>query len=191
MLKNFKNTLNQLYMIDSIEYRIEKLKNILKEKYHIDYLGVNVLNKDSTFLFSRLGKDEWHETCWKEGFVAQCPTLQKLSSLERDENGIMFFNTYLKKNIIDIRGEVFGEKKAGFSILLQNNENYARILFCITFTNDICLTTMNKKILFNLINDLYKATNILDPVLHHFNTIGNLNDISFINKKMYNFTLNI
>ena len=42
----------------------------------------------------------------------------------------MFFKSYLNEELLDIRAEIVGEKKSGFSLLFNvRNEN--KIIFCL------------------------------------------------------------
>ena len=168
------NTFKGLPLLDG---RIEKLAEFLKIKYNIDYLGVQGIDKDFECLYTVRGDSKLHEFATKHKFVYHCKAVQKLINLNQNENCVMFFSTYANSKIkqqLEIRAEIIGIKKNGFSVLLQSPETKNKVMFCITFADNMTIDQLDRKVFFKLVNHLQKATVILDPFLLWFRNIGNL-----------------
>jgi len=168
------NTFKGLPILDS---RIEKLTDFLRKKYNIDYLAVQGIDKDLECFYTVRGDGRLHEFATRNKFVYHCKAVQKLINLNTNENCVMFFSTYANTKIgqsLEIRAEIIGVKKNGFSVLLQSPETQHRVMFCMTFADNITIDQLDRKVFFKLANHLQKATVILDPFLLWFRNIGNL-----------------
>lgn len=165
-----KNIFQELHTSQLLDRRLEKLKSALLKKYGVDYLSVQVVDKTTDYYFRNFGHDKWHEYCWDLNLLSVCPALPKTKKLSQDENYISFFLNFRTKRGTDLRADIIGELKEGSSILFYNEKTGNKVQFCITFIKGISINTLNKKIFFSLMNDLYSARHILDPFMDYFKT---------------------
>lgn len=169
---NIYNNIHSLYSLDDNK---KKLLERLKEKYNIDYLGIHAVDLKTEYLYSTRGHEGWHDFFWKTNRLEKCKAVKTLLSSKNVESALMFFNSYLNEDLLDIRAEIVGTRKSGFSLLFQNVKNENKTMFCITFKDYISLDNLNKKVLLELVDDMYKSTNLMEPYLFWFKKIGNLN----------------
>jgi hypothetical protein len=182
------NTINIFNQFDGLllfDTRFQLLKNFLKQVYNIDYCGIHAFDKDIQYLYSVRDNSLLHEFYWQNNIFYDCKAVQKLINLKKDENGILFFQSYeYKIQTLHMRAFVIGRKKSGFSVLLQDKINGNKVMFCITFKDDACINNMNKSILFSLINHLNQYKTIINPFLSWFKKIGNLSPTLEMQKEM-------
>jgi hypothetical protein len=170
---NKMNIYNHMYSLAPLDNNKKKLLDRLKTKYNIDYLGIHAMDVKSEYLYSTRGHDGWHNFFWKTNRIEKCKAVKALFD-SKNINGLMFFNSYLNEDLLDIRAEIIGERKSGFSLLF-NGTNDNKIMFCLTFKDYISLDSLNRQVLLELIDDMYKSTILMDPFLFWFKKIGNLN----------------
>lgn len=181
---NKNRVANNFNLIPEIVDQIEELKKNFSKKYNIDYLGINMTDSRSEYLFSRLDHDKWHEYYWYHDKVRVCPSLQQLMTLKNKEQQILFFQTYQTRTLTNIRAEIIGKASSGCSLLFSNEKSGNKIQFCITFKDNISIDKLNSNILMTLVADLNKIKGFLDPYMEYFINVGNLNHT----KDLINFT---
>ena len=163
------------YYINDEEYWVKNDFNFFGT---IQYMvNCYVEDKDLECFYTVRGDGRLHEFATRNKFVYHCKAVQKLINLNTNENCVMFFSTYANTKIgqsLEIRAEIIGVKKNGFSVLLQSPETQHRVMFCMTFADNITIDQLDRKVFFKLVNHLQKATVILDPFLLWFRNIGNL-----------------
>jgi hypothetical protein len=176
------NIFNNLNSIPSFDKNKEKLLDSLKKKYNIDYLGIHATDVNCEYLYSTRGHTGWHDFFWKTNRIEKCKAVKHLID-NNQKNGLMFFKSYLNDDLLNIRGEIVGTKKSGFSLLFQNIDGN-KVMFCLTFKDCISVDTLNRKTLLELIDDMYKSTILIDPFLFWFKKIGNVNYTSELEKEL-------
>jgi hypothetical protein len=179
--------------IPELEETIHRLKKLLYEKYYIDYCGIHLMDRESLYMISRLDQEKWHQYYWQENRIKLCPAIQQLYLLEKNQQIIMFFQTYQPREVYEARGEIIGKITPGFSLLIGDNNTGNKIQFCITFKDGMSIDRLNANILMKLVKDLSNVKNILNPFMQYFSQVGNLNyttDLkNFVNKKKLLFSL--
>ena len=178
------NIYNNIHSFSSFEGNKDKLLERLREKYNIDYLGIHAIDFKGEYLYSTRGHDGWHNFFWKTNRIEKCKAVKTLLDSKNVKSGLMFFNSYLNEDLLDIRAEIVGERKSGFSLLFQNLKNENKIMFCLTFKDYISLDNLNRNVLLELIDDMYKSTSLIDPFLFWFKKIGNLNYTNELEKEI-------
>lgn len=178
------NVYNKIDGIPLLQERIQKIEIALKDKYHVDYLGIHAMDNTREYMYSIRGHRLWHNYFWQNHMLNTCKAIQLLASLKDGENGMLFFKTYVPQSVLNARAEIFGARKAGFSVLFQSIMSSNRIMFCVTFANNVCISDIEKHVLLSLINDLYKCSHILNPFLSWFKQIGNLNVTDYFKSAM-------
>lgn len=167
-----------------IDISREKLLKRLSEKYNIDYLGIHATDINNQYLYSIRGNEGWHDFFWKTNRIEKCKAVKALLNSKNIASGLMFFNSYLNDELLDIRAEIIGERKSGFSLLFHNIKTNNKTMFCITFKDYISVNHLNRKVLLELIDDMYKSTILVDPLLFWFKKIGNLNHTFELEKEL-------
>ena len=184
---NKKRIFNITRNIPELEEIISELKKFMYERYYVDYLGIHVIDKDSRYMISRLDHQAWHDYYWEDSKVTVCPSMQQLTMLGRQQQIILFFQTYQSRFLYEARDEIIGKVNLGSSILMGDQDTGNRIQFCITFQDGLSIDCLNVNILMSLVKDLNNYKTILNPFMEYFTKVGNLNyteDLKmFVNKR--------
>jgi hypothetical protein len=184
---------NKLHTSSLLDARLELLLNALKNKYGISYIAVHVLDETSDYIISYMGHDNWHNYIGSQGFlnipdnsVIAGSGIPQAAILKENENYFLFFQSFITEKSIDLRAEFFGETKKGCSVIFHNNKNKYKTQFCFTFIKDRCITTIDKKIFFSLMNDLSDSKELLDSFMIYFKQTGNILDTFDLEKTLQN-----
>lgn len=175
---NENQIFQKLHANSLLDARMDMIKKYLRTKYNIDYMAMNAMNKKNNFLINIIHHDDWHEYLWKEGG----PIIDHFFYLTPGKNGVTFFNCYQTKLRLDVRAQMFGEKKNGISLMFHNSCGN-RVMFCFTFGSNISLQNINKSLFDNIIKDIKKCLNIFDPFLSWWEDNNNL----ILNKDFENY----
>lgn len=190
---NDKRILKNPRTIPELEEVVSQLKQEMYRKYYIDYLGIHIIDRESKYMISRLDHERWHDFYWQDEKIKSCPAIEQLSVLDKNQQIILFFQTYQTRMLYEARGEIIGKITPGCSILLGDRTSGNRIQFCITFKDDKSIDKLNASILMNLISDLNQVKTILNPFMEYFTQVGNMEYTEtlkeFVNKKRLKFVI--
>jgi hypothetical protein len=169
-----------------LEETLERIRKFLLDKYHIDYVEVNIIDEKSEYLMLNNGNDKWHEYLWGESQLIytwyEMSRSCKLATLENKQMAIELCDVCEKvlPEYMGLRASIVGELKTAFGVMLHNDRGN-KIQFCMTFKNGQgSVGSMNYTTYICLLKDLKSFQNILDPFMDEFKNASKLNDLGII-----------
>jgi hypothetical protein len=171
-----KNIYNKFHSSILLDKQLEYIKNYLKEKYDIDSMSINWIDKTNTYLFSNVHYDVWHEYAWMDDINIMSKGLNNLTLLPTGGSGVNFLPEFRDNKNIDIRAAVIGEFKQGLEIIFTNEATGNKIQFSIGFPNNKSIISVSAKNYFSILQTLKKIEDFLDPFMECFQKEGNIQD---------------
>lgn len=180
----------------SLEGRLTAIRKRLKEKYDIDHVEIDGVDKDKECIVFNIGSSTWEDYLWKTKYIFLWSEVDKeisLSSLNGDENRLLFPQEILTSQevVLDLfdhtalRASIMGKYRSNaYAIMFSNKETGQRIQFCISFENNRPITNLSRNAFFELMNDLKSAEHILKPFVEYFAEHGNIQDSLSLDAKV-------
>jgi hypothetical protein len=182
----YKNIYNKLHGSSLMDKQLEFVRKAMKEKYDIDYVGIQMIDNTSGYILSNMNHDTWHTYIWLNNSLATCPVIERFVNLKSKENGLILFAELESSRDINIRADIIGDFKKGVEVMFSNGNN--KILFSITFAKNKSITSLNFKTYNSLIKDLKSIETFLDPFMDYFKLTGNIDNSPQL-ESLINFNL--
>jgi hypothetical protein len=177
---------DKLYAIEEFEAYREKIKKYFEKKYSIDYISINILNRNRDILFFRMDNDNWHQTLKENNWTLnEAPFfMSKIDIIKPNE---IYMEYFPSDRMTNVRAEIFGERKyGGCDVIISTNDNDV-IIYHITFKNDQALGSFLKDIVNSLIKDLINYRNLFIPFVRYGEMQGDFSDKIALSKHLNRF----
>lgn len=183
----------------SLAARLTAIRKRLREKYDIDYVEVDGIDKDNECILFNIDCDPWKEYLWESKYMEFSPEMEKEKSLAtikpNDTRLFWFFDEDLNvesKGIkipinehTALRASILGEmRQHGYAVMFGSGETGHKIQFCITFNHNRSIASLSSAVFFELMRDLKSAEKLLTPFLEFFKEHGYLREGPLLEKKL-------
>lgn len=174
----------------SLAERLAAIRKRLKEKYNVNYMEVNGVDKDKKCILFNIDNKVWNDYLWKSKYIHLWPEMDKddaFASLDKGKNILRYYDegwTSQSRQVkistdyhAELRANIIGEYHRNvYGIMFHNERTGNKVQFYITFYNHQPIGSLSKDVFLQLMNDLKSAEEILEPYVEYFKAHGNLQE---------------
>lgn len=180
----------------SYEARLEAIRNRLREKYNIEDVQVDAIDKDSKCYFFNITSRDYINHILKTKYMYSWSEIDKdasLSALKEGHSYLRLPHEILACQKVDkdphehyvVKSNIVGKYRDNeYTVMFNSNTTGHKIQFIITFSENKSIVNLSKSVFYQLMNDLKSAEDILKPFLEHFVEYGNLKESPLLHKKI-------